>query len=128
MKALFAALGVLSVSVVAMAEPGLTCSSNDSKLSFNIVEAKDKTPVSSKLFYRTDAPEGTDGVTHSFDFKNSKTKKVITYSSADGEFVVVFQSDNNVIAAKVTAASMHGKAQAMVAGEASTMDLACVRE
>ena len=128
MKTFAAILGLMTISNTVFATGGLTCNSVDSKLRFDIVESSQQTPVSGKLFYKTDAIDGEDGSVQSFDLRNSESNKPIIYSQVDDTLVVVILSGSSVVSAKLDLTKMVGQAQAMILDETKTLDISCDRE
>ncbi len=129
MKTVFLFLGLLVGSSSALATGGLTCNSvSHKKLSLDIVESSDASPVSVKLFYKTDSVDGEDGSVHSIDAKNSLDKKAVVYSSADNTLVLSVVAGSSVVSAKVDLLTMRGLAQVMIADEVKTLKITCTRE
>ncbi len=112
----------------AFATGGLSCKSSKGKLRFDVVESSEQTPVSAKLFYKTDAIEGEDGSVQSLDLKNSTNEKPIIYTQENNSLVVIIFSGSSVVSAKLNLLNMKGKAQAMISDEARTLNINCIRE
>lgn len=127
MKKLLIGLFIFSATS-AFASGGLTCYSESNKLRFDVVESSDRKPVSVKLYYRTDAIDGEEGSVQSFDLRNSKSEKIITYSESSNELVVVFKKDVSVVSVKINKASFEGIAQVMILDEVKMLNVSCVRE
>lgn len=113
---------------MALATGGITCISKNSKLNFDIKESSDRTPLSAKVFYKTDPIAGEDGSVHSLELENTKSKKPIISSQEDNQLLIIIYSGSSVVSTKINLENSKGKAMVMMADENKKLDMNCVRE